>query len=197
MKKLLLLSLLLIGQFTFAQKGTSSFNDKLMFQRGKSFLINNILNDSDLIEKKFKLDFLEGDGNELSTFYYKTIDNPVKKEGIIFGFYNEFWEYIPSDSFLGYVFVPISLDELKTIIDKINLINDDYKKFLNDDNNQNNVYFSLNELDFIIQKAGDLSLQIRIYWNDYGAVIKRATFRRLEKSLDEALNGKPELDVDW
>lgn len=197
MKKLLLLSLLFICQLILAQKGTSSFNDKLMFQRGKSFLINNILNDSDFNEKKFKLDFLEGDGNELSTFYYETIDSPVKKEGIIFGFYNEFWEYIPSDSFLGYVFVPISIDELKTIIDKINFINDDYRKFLNDDNNQNNVYFSVNELDFIIQKAGDLSLQIRIYWNDYGAVIRRATFRRLEKSLDIALNGKPEFDVDW
>ena len=35
---------------------------------------------------------------------------------------------------------------------------DDYKKFLNDDNNQNNVYFSLSEFDFIIQKAGNLSL---------------------------------------
>ena len=136
MKKILLLLVLLIGQFTFAQKGTSSFNDKLMFQRGKSFLLNNILKDSDLNEKKFKLDFLEGDGNEISTFYYETIDNPVKKEGIILGFYNEFWEFIPSDSYLGYAFAEISLDDLKVIIDKINLINDDYKKFLNDDNNQ-------------------------------------------------------------
>lgn len=188
MKKLVLILIFIISQFSYGQKGTSSFDDKVMFQRGKSFLLNNILKDSDLNEKQFLLDFLKGDGNELSTFYYQTINNPNKKEGIILGFYNEFWEYMPSDTYLGYAFIAISIEELKFFIEKINMINEDYRKFLNEDNNQNNVYFSINELDFIIQKEGDLSLQIRIYWKDFGAVVSRATFRSLERRIEKVLD---------
>jgi hypothetical protein len=162
---------------------TKEFSKDIALFKAKEFVVNSVLGKNDNTVQ-FELDPLAAaSSGELTSLVYRS--EKLNMEGLILGFFGNHVTDAGTP-YQAYAFKNLpaaKATELLTMIESKIKEND---KYLSNDPGSNNIYFSYDDLTFIIDFDGQTN--IRVFWNDFdakwdGTAFKR-TKRRLFKKLD-------------
>jgi hypothetical protein len=160
------------------------FSKELSLFKAKSFVMNTILGSSDDVVE-FEIDALAASSTgELTSLVYKCPEKNV--EGLIFGFYGDYFSEagIP---YQGYAFKNFIRSDALKLFAKVSKAIDEHDKFLSNDVNNHNVYFTFDDLTFLITKASG-SYSIRVFWQDFDAEWTSTAFNRTKKRFEKTLD---------
>ena len=165
--------------FSFAKQ----FSKEIALYKAKEFVFKNILKESETVVK-FQIDPLAAaSSGELTSLVYKCEDK--NKEGLVLGFFGSYWND-GGVEYTGYNFLDLPKEKATTILNKIEeaiLVHD---KYLNKDADNNNIYFRIDDITFLIYVAG--TLKIRVFWQGFDAEWDNTAFRRTKRRLLNKLN---------
>ena len=162
---------------------SKEWSKEIALYKSKKYIADSIIGSSKN-PVKFQIDALAATSSgELTSLIYTCEDRNVI--GMLFNFYGTYWNNngVVYQGFDFRNFEKIKATELLNLVEKnIN----DYKKYLSDDIDNNNVYFEFEDLKFIISQ-GVYQPHIRVFWKnfevDWDIVAFGRTKRRLEKRL--------------
>ncbi|MBS9774497.1 MAG: hypothetical protein KGV59_04995 [Tenacibaculum sp.] len=145
--------------------------------RGKAFLFNDVLGGASVDVRKFSvIPLASSKSGELTTLIYKSEE--LKKEGLILGFFGDYWNEA-GVTFQGYAFKNLPADKAKAFLNKIEKSIEDHKNFLQEDSDNNNIYFKFDDLEVLIYRDGDYVL--RIFWKKFDSTWENTAFRRSKR----------------
>ncbi len=168
-----------------SQSGVKEYSKDIALYQAKFFIINEILGSS-LDYDKFIIDPLAASkSSEITSIFYEG----KNKKGLVLGFFDDFWvQDSRSTNFKGYSFKNIEFDTALKLLNKIESIIENEKKFLNADDNENNIYFNFDEMVFLIYREGPLRGRIRISWNNFDGEWENTSFRRTKRRFEKSGN---------
>ena len=168
-----------------SQSGVKEYSKDIALYQAKFFIINEILGSS-LDYDKFIIDPLAASkSSEITSIFYEG----KNKKGLVLGFFDDFWvQDSRSGNFKGYSFKNIEYQKALKLLNKIESIIENEKKFLNADDNENNIYFNFDEMVFLIYREGPLRGRIRISWNNFDGEWENTSFRRTKRRFEKSGN---------
>ena len=168
-----------------SQSGVKEYSKDIALYQAKFFIINEILGSS-LDYDKFIIDPLAASkSSEITSIFY----DGKNKKGLVLGFFDDFWvQDSRSGNFKGYSFKNIEFDTALKLLNKIESIIENEKKFLNADDNENNIYFNFDEMVFLIYREGPLRGRIRISWNNFDGEWENTSFRRTKRRFENSID---------
>jgi hypothetical protein len=189
MKIKFLLIVFFLSQVVLAQvpsnsilSGAKEYSKDISLYRAKAFVMSQVIDSQDQYVQ-FEMDPLAASSSgELTSLWYNC--RPNNKEGLILGFYNDYWNDLGVD-YKGYAFKNLPKDKALDLLNKISNAIDEYKEYLgmNDDNN---VYIKFEDITILLYK--DLQTKIRVFWKGYDAEWQLVAFRRTLKRFDKKVN---------
>lgn len=183
MKLKLSIIFLLTSILSFSQTFKKEYNKEIALYQTKFYISKEIIGDEPNYQK-FIIDPLAASkSTELTSVYYEIVSSGQK--GLILGFYDEYW--VPDAIYQGFSFKNLGYEDSLELLNKIEKIIDEEKKFLNADDDENNIYFTFNDMVVIIYRSGPLSGRIRIQWNSFDAEWENTSFRRTKRRFERAI----------
>lgn len=186
MKKIIFI---LITQFLFFQFISAQvfyakeFSKDISLYKAKSYVINELFGASDKVIK-FEIDPLAASSSgELTSLVYNCEE--LNKEGLLLGFYGDYW----NDSgvvYQGYGFKNLTKEKALELLQKIEDAKSKFNNYLAKDTDNNNIYFSFDDLTILIYKTSET--KIRIFWNTFDAEWQDIAFRRTKKRFEKKIN---------
>jgi hypothetical protein len=159
------------------------FSKDISLYKAKAFVFQYVIgNTTDIVE--FQLDPLAAAGSgELTSLVYKCLQKG--KEGLVLGFYSD---YINPTGvpYKGYSFKDLPKDKAIPLLDKIEKAIKEKTKYLDQDNDNNNVYFQSDDISFLITNKG--GIKIRVFWNQFDSEWDMTAFKRTKRRLLNKLN---------
>lgn len=184
MKKALLIIICFISTLNYAQSVSKEYSKDISLYRAKFFLIENILGSSSEYEKLYIDPLAASKSTEITSIYYES----KNKKGLLLGFFDDFWNDGGSGrSFQGYAYKNIEYNVALSLLNKIEKIIDEEKKYLNADDNENNIFFTQDDMIFIIYREGPLAGRIRISWDGFDGEWENTAFRRTKRRFERSL----------
>lgn len=154
------------------------FSKEITLYRAKSFLIEEVLGLSNNVVK-YSIDPLAATkSGELTSLSYRCEDK--KKEGLILGFYGNKWNK-EGVLYQAYAFKNLSKEKATEILNKLDVLIKEHSKFLDADDDNNNMYFHYDDMTFLIYRDG--SIKIRVFWEDFDSEWEMIAFKRTKKRL--------------
>lgn len=190
MRKITIALVLLITSLGFSQIKQQSHNlfqakewskDISLF-RCKAFLFQDILGVSDKVNKFTVEPLAASKSGELTTLIYTSKD--LNKEGLILGFYGSYWND-NGVTFQGYGFKNLNKEKATQFLDKIQQVMNDNKKFLQSDNDTNNIFFQFDDMEVLIYREGNFI--IRVFWNGFDSTWENTAFKRSKNRFEKKL----------
>ena len=189
-KKSLLLILVFTSVVSFSQQinlSNFSFQAKewskdISLFRCKEFLFNRVLGVESNVNKFSVIPLASAKSDELTTLIYKSED--LNKSGLILGFYGHYW----NDNgvvYNGYGFKNLNKVKATQFLNKIQKAMDDNKKFLQSDNDNNNVFFEFEDMQVLIYRDGNFI--IRVFWNGFDSTWENTAFQRSKKRFERKI----------
>lgn len=176
--------------FSFAQIKASNLNyvwaakefskDVAQF-RAKSFLFRNVLGVNDNIAKFELIPLAAASSGELTTLLYKATDKD--KEGMLLGFFGDYWNE-SGVAYQGYAFKNLDKMEAYEFLAKIESAIENESKYLRDNTDNNNIYFSYKDIDVIIFASGQ---NIRLFWNGFDSSWEKLAFERSKRRFEKKI----------
>lgn len=155
------------------------FSKDIALYKAKQFVIENVLGISSEV-MGFQIDPLAAaSSGELTSLVYKSQDKG--KEGLVLGFYGDYWNEA-GVIFKGFRFKDLPKARAIALLDTIQKSIDDYSIYLNQDKDNNNVYFSSEGMTFLIFNSGG-GIKIRVFWNQFDSEWDMTAFRRTKRRL--------------
>lgn len=184
----LLLTISASAQVAMPSQGGFYFNEKefskdISLFRAKYFLFNNVLGKSEKINTFEVIPLAASSSGELTTLLYRSED--FNKEGIILGFYGSYW----NDSgarFQGYAYKDLDKNDALEFLDKINSAISEYSKFLSKNTDNNNIYFTYQDIDVLISYSGGTRI-IRLFWNGFDSTWDGTAFDRSKRRFEKKI----------
>ena len=185
MKKYLLI---LLSQVVFSQVAQNQnnifyakeFSKEISLYRAKNFVVDDLLGASDVVVK-FEIDPLAATASgELTSLVYKCEE--LNKEGLILGFYGDYW----NDAgvvYQGYGFKNLPKEKALELLQKLEEAKANFNKYLSDDTDNNNIYFTYHDLTFLIYKSTET--RIRVFWNTFDAEWQDIAFKRTKRRFEK------------
>ena len=172
MKKLLFL-LVFIPLVLVSQSVVKEYSKDIALYEAKFFIIEIL--GSSLDYDKFVIDPLAAaKSSEITSIFY----DGKNKKGLVLGFFSS----------KGYSFKNIEYEKALELLNKIESIIKNENKFLNADDNENNIYFNFEEMIFLIYREGPLRGRIRISWNNFDGEWENTAFRRTKRRFEKSIN---------
>ncbi|WP_298426079.1 hypothetical protein [uncultured Kordia sp.] len=191
MKKIittLIFLLIVTTSFSQIRQGSQNFfvakewSKDISLFRCKAFLFQEVLGVSEAV-KKFTVEPLAASkSGELTTLIYKSED--LGKEGLILGFYGNYWTN-EGTAYKGYAFKDLNSKKAKLFLNKIRQAMDEHKKFLQSDNDNNNIFFRFEDMDVLIYRDGNFI--IRVFWNGFDSTWENTAFKRSKKRFERKI----------
>ena len=190
MKNTLIITLLITSfisncqdlRMTFEKK---AYDKKVALYQAKFFIINEVFGESEEYNKFFIDPLAASKSTEITSIFYEGLN----KVGLVLGFYDDYWSNQSGVLYKGHAFKNINFDKAFELLNKIESIIKNEKKFLNAADNENNIFFHFEDMIVIVYREGPLSGRIRISWNGFDGewenVAFRRTKRRFEKSMEK------------
>ncbi|SDG71965.1 hypothetical protein SAMN05421827_1106 [Pedobacter terrae] len=159
------------------------FSKDIALYRAKDYAVKNVFGKTNSVIE-FEMDPLAATSSgEVTSLVYNCKE--LKKEGLILGFFGSRW----NDAgviYQAYAFKDLPASKAIELMNKIESVIKDKSKYLENNANSNNIYFSYDDLTFVI--TINAYTEIRIFWEGFdaswdGTAFKR-TKRRLLKKLD-------------
>jgi len=183
--KLLAVAFIVVSNAAVSQVPVSSriyfakeFSKEITLYRVKSFLIEEVLGSSDKVVK-FSIDPLAATkSGELTSLSYQCEDK--NKEGLILGFYGNKWNK-EGVTYQAYAFKNLPKDKATDVLNKLGVLIKEHSKFIDADDDNNNVYFHYDDMTFLIYRDG--STKIRVFWEDFDSEWEMIAFKRTKRRL--------------
>ncbi len=170
---------LFISFFSLAQE--KEYSSQNAFLKGKKYIMDSVYGDPGINIQKIYIDGLPGNGwNELTTIYY----NGEEKEGIVLGFFDQ----VSNEFGLRYyqnIYKNFDRDEAISFFRTLDLIKDRERDYLNDENGENNVYFKIGDLSFLLYLSG--GYQIVVFWDKYVSNWGGPSFEKMRRKFERRL----------
>ena len=153
--KLSIVFVILLNNLLFSQVKTNNnsvwvakeFSKDVALYNSKNFLFKNVLGSTTEVVKFEIIPLAAASSGELTTLLYKC--ESKQKEGLVLGFYGNYW----NDAgvlYQGYAFKNFEKDQAIEFLNKIQTAIEDNKKFINDEADNNNIYFKYDDIDVLI-----------------------------------------------
>lgn len=189
--KLSLLLLVFTNILLFSQVQTNSnnmfyakeFSKEVALYNSKNFLFKTVLGSTEQIEKFEIIPLAAASSGELTTLLYKS--EAKQKEGLILGFYGNYWNNA-GVVYQGFAFKNIEKNEAIKFLTKIQDAIDDNRKYLQDENDNNNIYFKYDDIDVLIWSNSN-DYTIRLFWNGFDSSWEKLAFDRSKRRFEKKI----------
>ena len=198
--KITILSILSSLTFCFSQVKVNSnnvwtakeFSKEISLFKSKEFLFKNVLGSTEQIVPFEVIPLAAASSGELTTLLYKC--ETKNKEGIILGFYGDYWNEA-GVLYQGYSFKNLEKDKAIEFLNKIVASIEENKKFLNENGDNNNIFFKYDDMDVLIwTNMGTYS--IRIFWQGFDSTWEKQLLNDQKEDLKRKLSRKPNCSAD-
>ena len=189
--KITILSILSSLTFCFSQVKVNSnnvwtakeFSKEISLFKSKEFLFKNVLGSTEQIVPFEVIPLAAASSGELTTLLYKC--ETKNKEGIILGFYGDYWNEA-GVLYQGYSFKNLEKDKAIEFLYKIVASIEENKKFLNENGDNNNIFFKYDDMDVLIwTNLGTYS--IRIFWQGFDSTWEKTAFERSKRRFEKKI----------
>lgn len=187
--KLLFLILLfntpILAQVSINEGGflAKEFSKTIALYEAKKYIIKEVLGLSDQVVQ-FEIDPLAASNSgELTSLVYKC--ETKNKEGLVLGFYGNYWNEA-GVLYKGFGFKNLSKEKSIAFLARIDSAIDQNSKFLNKDNDNNNIYFQFDDMSILVSTVSNgnlFSRNIRIFWKEFDSEWDNGAFKRTKKRL--------------
>ena len=181
MKQKLTLIFLLITSVTYSQFLVKEYKKDLALYQTKFFISKEVIGEEKDYQKFIIDPLAAARSNELTSVFYEIVSS--NKKGLILGFYDMYW--VPGAIYQGFSFKNLKYETAQILLNKIEKIIDEEKGFLNAADDENNIYFTFEDMVVVIYKYG-FSGRIRIQWNNFDAEWDNTAFRRTKRRFERA-----------
>jgi hypothetical protein len=149
----------------------------------KEFLFTNVLGVSSDIVPFEVIPLSAASSGELTTLLYNC--GSKKQEGLVLGFYGN---YRNDNGMIskGYAYKNLEKKDAIEFLTKIQKAIEDNKSFLNDNPDNNNIYFSFGDIDVLICSSTGRYL-IRLFWNGFDSSWEATAFERSKRRFERKL----------
>jgi hypothetical protein len=189
--KLSVVLLIIANNFIFSQVKINSnniwtakeFSKEISLFKSKEFLFKNVLGSTEQIIPFEVIPLAAASSGELTTLLYKC--ETKQKEGLILGFYGDYWNEA-GVLYQGYSFKNLEKEKAMEFLNKIVTSIEENKKFLNDNGDNNNIFFKYDDMDVLIwTNAGAYS--IRIFWQGFDSTWEKTAFERSKRRFEKKI----------
>ena len=159
------------------------FSKEVALFRSKSFLYREVLGVETSINSFEIIPLAAATSGELTTLLYKS--STKNKEGIILGFFGDYW----TDSgtgYQGYAFKNLDKTEAFEFLQKISDAIESHIKYMREDNDNNNIYFSYKDIDVLICSSSQ-SYTIRLFWSGFDSSWEKTAFERSKRRFEKKI----------
>ncbi len=184
-----LIIILLLPFVSYAQINSKNFilgkefSKEIALFNSKQFLFKNVLETSPNVIQFEVIPLAAASSGELTTLLYKCDEK--KKEGLILSFYGSYFNE-SGVSYQGYGFKNLEKNKAEDFLNKIQNAIDSNSKFLKANPDNNNIYFSFEDLDVLIYFSNQL-YSIRLFWNNFDSTWERTAFERSKKRFESKI----------
>jgi hypothetical protein len=194
MKKIFFTILLLMFTFfSFSQINSTQtngniwvakeFSKSVALFRAKSFLYRKVLGSEEKLNSFEIMPLAAASSGELTTLLYQSYTKD--KEGMILGFFGDYWND-SGVSYQGYAFRNFSKEDALSFLNKISQVIENHRKYLKEDPDNNNIYFSFQDIDVLIYASED-NFSIRLFWNHFDSSWEKTAFDRSKRRFESNL----------
>jgi len=157
------------------------YSKEIALYKAKEYVMNEIIRvETSLI--KFEIDPLAAaSSGELTSLVYSCKEKQLG--GLILGFYGDRWNE-SGVIFKAYAFKNLPQSMALEILDKIENITKEHSKYLNADDDVNNIFFKYDDMTFLIYND-ELSTKIRVFWNGFDSEWESQAFGRTKKRFEK------------
>lgn len=190
MKKFTLLILIFISTVSSAQIPgfweSKEFSKDISLFKAKTFLITDVLKTSQNALQFEAIPLAAASSGELTTLIYKC--ESQNTDGLILGFYGNYWDSTSGSgvSYQGYGFKNLSKDKAYNFLNKIETEIENNKKFLKDNNDNNNIVFDFDDLKVMIWTTSG-SYMIRVFWKGFDSTWEKTSFERSKRRFERKI----------
>jgi hypothetical protein len=189
MIKLILPSLFFISSISFAQFPgfweSKEFSKDISLFRAKTFLITDVLETSKNSVQFEAIPLAAASSGELTTLLYKC--ETQNNEGLILGFYGNYWDKTSGVSYQGYAFKNLSKEKAYEFLSKIEDEVEKNKKFLKDNHDNNNIVFDYDDIKVMIWNTLGGYYLIRVYWNGFDSTWEKTSYERSKRRFERKI----------
>ena len=189
--KLSIVLLIIANNLIFSQVKINSnniwtakeFSKEISLFKSKEFLFKNVLGSTEQIVPFEVIPLAAASSGELTTLLYKC--EAKQKEGLILGFYGDYWNEA-GVLYQGYSFKNLEKDKAIEFLNKIVASIEENKKFLNENGDNNNIFFKYDDMDVLIwTNLGTYS--IRIFWQGFDSTWEKTAFERSKRRFEKKI----------
>lgn len=190
--KLTIILVFLIQPLIFAQvKGIGTniwyakeFSKDIALFNSKAYLFKNILGSSSEVVKFEVIPLAAASSGELTTLLYRC--EAKQKEGLILGFYGNY----STDAgvvYTGFAFKNFEKEQAIEFLDKIQNAVVEFQHYLNDDTDNNNIFFKYDDVEVLICAPMRETYTIRLFWSGFDATWEKTAFNRSKRRFERKL----------
>lgn len=183
---LLLLTLSVKAQITTPANDifyAKEFSKDISLFKAKTFLIHNVLKSSENSVQFEAIPLAAASSGELTSLLYRC--ESQNKEGLILGFYGDYWN-AAGVLYQGYGFKDLPREKAFEFLNKIESEIEENKKFLKDNNDNNNIVFEYDDIKVIIWTTTG-SYLIRVYWNGFDSTWEKTSYGRSKRRFERKI----------
>ena len=159
------------------------FSKDQCLYKAKTFLIHNVLNTKNTTQFE-AIPLAAASSGELTTLLYRSTAQNL--DGLILGFFGDYWSEASGASFQGYGFKNLPKAKAMEFLNKIEDEIEKNKKFLKENNDNNNIAFDFDDLKVMIWTTSG-SYLIRVYWNDFDSTWESTSFERSKRRFERKI----------
>lgn len=159
------------------------FSKDIALYNAKEFLFKKILGSTTEVVQFEIIPLAAASSGELTTLLYKCENK--QKEGLVLGFYGNYW----NDAgvlYQGYAFKNFEKNEAIEFLNKIQTAIEDNKKFIDQEAENNNIFFKYNDIDILICSSSP-GYTIRLFWNGFDSSWEKTAFERSKRRFEKKI----------
>jgi hypothetical protein len=190
MKIKLLLRSLFISAISFSQVSESTglyfakeYSKDEALYKAKDHVMRKIIGIEDGLVK-FEIDALAAaSSGELTSLVYGCEEK--KLSGLVLGFFGNRW----NDAgvvYQAYAFKSFPQEQTLEFLSKLDKYIEDESKYLSDSSGDNNMYFTHDDMTFLIYREGG-SVKIRVFWNGFDSEWESTALGRTKRRFERKI----------
>ncbi|MBS7230770.1 hypothetical protein KHA90_07020 [Flavobacterium psychroterrae] len=183
--------IILVNNLLFSQVKTTNnnvwvakeYSKDVALYNSKNFLFKDVLGSTTEIVQFEIIPLAAASSGELTTLLYKC--ESKQKEGLVLGFYGNYW----NDAgvlYQGYAFKNFEKNEAIEFLNKIQTAIEDNKKFINDQADNNNIFFKYDDIDVLIYSSSQ-NYTIRLFWKGFDSSWEKTAFDRSKRRFEKKI----------
>jgi len=159
------------------------YSKEIALYNSKNYLFKTVLGTTSEVTQFEVIPLAAASSGELTTLLYKCENKG--KEGLVLGFYGNYW----NDNgvlYQGFAFKNLEKDQAVEFLNKIQLAIEENSRYLKDNKDYNNIFFSYMDVDVLIWSSTE-GYTIRLFWNNFDSAWEKTAFERSKRRFEKKI----------